>query len=189
VPYTDGFEGNDDLSTPSEFDPAALDDSIDEPAPEFSSDFENPGSCGAACQACTDSSAPCARENRHAWCNYEAIAPGAGSSDATDDQKGIRGKDTSSLKVTFDPEATLKFDVEPLPFGLSRFEALASAAASSTVEFNLLGLGGSVELFDLRGELSASICRVHTTNSRAELLGIDFLPKLAEGSGALFDTD
>ncbi len=185
----DGFDPNNDLTEPSEFDPAALDDSIEEPAPSFSDDFENPDSCGAECQACADSPEECAREDRHPWCNYEATSPGADDSNASDDRKGIRGKDSSSLKVTFDPEATLKFDVKPLPFGLSRFEALASAAASSTVEFNLLGLGGSVDLFDLRGELSASICRIHTTNSRAELLGIDFLPKLAEGSGALFDTD
>lgn len=186
--YEEEFE-NDDLGEPSEFDSESLDDSIEDTPPAYPDDFVSQSTCGAACLSCGNSAAGCARNQRHPWCNYGVTSTAPDESGTTDQRDGVRGKDSTALKVSFDPEATLNFDVKPLPLGVSTFEATAAAAASSDVWFNFLGIDGHVQLFELRAELSASLCRVHSTNSRAELLGIDFLPRLAEDSGALFDTD
>lgn len=188
IPYDDPTE-LDDLTNSTAFDRAQLPDEAGLPAGQYPDDFAGLPAYEPGWNTCADSSAGCTREQRHPWCNYNATSPGTPQAGATDNKDGVRGKNSPTLKVTFDPGADLKFETTPLPFGMARYDALASVSATSEVEFSLLGFGGSFELLDLRGELEASICRVSTKGSRLALLGVDFLPAIAGDTGVLFDSD
>lgn len=188
VPYDDPTE-IDDFTDSTAFNRAQLPDEAGLDPGEYPDDFEGLPTYEMGWDTCADSSAGCDRNDRHPWCNYNASSPGSPEADATDNKEGVRGKNSPTLKVTFDPGADLKFETTPLPFGMTRYDALASVSARSEVQFSLLGFGGTFELLELRGELEASICNVSTKGSRLSLLGVDFLPAIAGDSGVIFDSD
>lgn len=179
--------------TPSSFDGSKLPDSSQAPPPPYFTDFETP--CKLGCAFCTqeqiDKDPECGRAMRHTWCTYDPTNPPGTDqiANVNDGKKGDRGSDSSVIKFTVDPDASLDFNVRPLAFGVSKFDLTAAAAIRAEASFNLLFARGVVEVVDVRGQLEASLCRVSTKDSRLEILGVDFLPALTQSTGAIFDTD
>ncbi|MES1188261.1 MAG: C-type lectin domain-containing protein, partial [Myxococcales bacterium] len=177
-----------DLSAHEPINLAQLPDQSTAAPPPYSNDFQT--ACGGGtCNGCAaDGNPSCDRAARHPWCNMDAALPptSTGDSAVRDTRKGGRGSDSSLIKFDVDPGADLDFNVEPLPFGLARFDLKAAAAIRATAKFSFVGISGDVEIVDLRGQLIASMCRVSTAESKMEILGADFLPSLA--SDLLFDT-
>lgn len=169
--------------------------------PAYSQDFDS-ACTDRVCRDCFHSS--CSREVRHPWCNNDVATADAEVQTAafsarsantplkynriTSDQRQSGPRD-NHLPVGFrvQPDSALEFGLEPLPFGAARFKARAAVGVKATVDFNVLGTKGSVDLVNLRAEISASLCHVTTADSRLEVVGVDFLPKLA--GDAIFHSD
>lgn len=180
------------LEDPAPWTDKDLKDQTGLPAPDFSGDFNAP--CKTQCSSCNDpTGAACKRDQRHDWCNFEQTTVGDPDIAVTDDKAGSRGDTSKSLiKFKVDPGADMNFGVTPLPFGVADFHLEAAASIRTTADFSFAGLNGTVEIVDLRGALTASLCQVDTTTSHIEVLGIDFLPTLLDEVGAkkiLFNTD
>lgn len=164
------------------------------PAPDYTSDFDTPCT-QEPCKICLGDSANdpyCKRTERHNWCTYEDSAVGDPAANVNDQKDGGRGSDSSIIKFDIDPGADLNFDVKPLAFGVSDFKVQASASVRTTASFDIKGIGGTIEIVDLRAALTASLCHASTKDSHIEVLGIDFLPKLASAAGVgkvIFNTD
>lgn len=171
------------LDTREALDESQLPDESTVAPPAYATDFSDPcagGACAASCATNADPS--CDRGARHPWCNLDATLPSgaaATNADVRDTREGDRGDDSSLIKFDVDPSADLDFDIEPLPFGLARFDLAAAAAIRSVATFDFAGISGDVEIVDLRGQLTAALCRVSTADSKMEILGADFLPSLA----------
>lgn len=182
-----------ELETPKPFGDDSLPKEPDEVQP-YPSDFEDP----CANQRCTglvcipgpdeEETGACARASRHPWCNNYAVTTGIPSNAESDTRtSGRRGAGDSPVGFTIEPTSDLYFEVEPLPYGAAKFETKAAAGVRAAVDFDLFGTQGSVEVVDLRAEISASLCHASTAESRMEVVGVDFLPQIA--SAAIFDSD
>lgn len=154
----------------------------------YPSDFENP--CDGKLADCTD---PCfegcdVREaTRHPWCTDNPRTEGDQPGSFLDERSGQQGAEGAPLKFTLEPISDLNFNLTPLPNGAANFEARAAAGVRAAIDFDLLGTTGSVEVVDLKAQISANICRVTTKDSKLEVVGVDFLPQIA--SAAIFDSD
>jgi Ca2+-binding RTX toxin-like protein len=194
APYDAPLNTGSTLQDTGPWSDAPLKDLTSEPAPAFSTDFNTP--CTGVCLLCFGDAAKdpaCLRAARHNWCNFEQTTVGAPDIKVNDGKDGSRGEPSQSIvKFTVDPGADMNFDVKPLAFGVSNFNVEAAASIRTTVAFDFAGLVGTVELVDLRGALTASLCQVATDSSHIEVLGIDFLPLLLDEAGAKdikFNTD
>jgi len=179
------------LDTHEDLDKTQLPDETSDVDPlPYSSDFDEPCSGGTCTDSCQVEAGPgCDRGSRHPWCNLDASLPDGSqttAADVRDTRQGDRGGSDSLISFDVDPNADLDFDIEPLPFGLAKFDLAAAAAIRSVASFDLGVFSGEVEIVDLRGQLSASLCRVSTADSKMEILGADFLPSLA--GDLMFDT-
>ena len=184
----DGPLNGPDLSEREAIDLSQLPDVSTVPPPAYSNDFQT-ACAGGSCSGCSAEGGPgCERGARHPWCNMDSTLPAEslGTAAVRDTREGGRGDDSSLISFDVDPDADLDFNVEPLPFGLARFDLKAAAAIRATAKFDFVGIGGTVEIVDLRGQLTAAMCRVSTAESKLEILGADFLPGLA--GDLLFDT-
>jgi Ca2+-binding RTX toxin-like protein len=193
-PYDAPLNTGSNLDDKTPWSDGVLPDLTSTPPPPFSTDFNQP--CTGTCAICLGDHAndpACLRASRHNWCNFEQTTVGAPDAAVNDGKSGSRGDTSKSvIKFSVDPGADLDFNVKPLPFGVSDFNVLAAASIRTTADFNFAGLSGTVELVDLRGALTASLCQVATDSSHIEVLGIDFLPTLLDEIGAkkvIFNTD
>ena len=126
-------------------------------------------------------------DDRHPWCTNLTQTEGAAVASFEDKRPGQQGADGAPLKFTLEPISDLHFAVGPMPNGAATFWARAAAGVRAAIDFDLLGTTGSVEVVDLKAEISATICRVTTKDSKLEVVGVDFLPQIA--SAAIFDSD
>lgn len=170
----------------SVFDEAVAFPEPDEPTKAFES--AKPPNCGG------EDEAICQYEiGQHPWCklalndyltddgqNPDATKVG---SDVADDDPQFGDKQGGAghgeaISFDFDPQLTMDYDVNALPFGDAKFDVHARAGASAGVSFDLFGFyKGRVSVLDAFGELRARRCGFNT-DARLALLGIDFLPVL-----------
>lgn len=166
--------------------------------PAYPSDFDDPCSSTGFPETCTDLclttgpgsevSPECARTKlRHPWCTNDVVTPYPIPHHQNDTRSGGRGEGSAPVSFSVTPTSDMNFDLTPLPYGAAKFSALASAGVTATVHFDVLKTKGSVEIVDLKAQISASLCRASTAESKLEVVGVDFLPQIA--SAAIFDSD
>lgn len=173
----------------------------DEPLPQtadevldYSKDFEDPCSSRQFPSECTNIcfedviSDECRRVNhRHPWCTNDVRTEGIPTHNENDTRSGSRGADGAPVSFALSPVSDMNFELEPLPYGAAKFSALAAAGVTAHVNFDVLKTKGSVEVVDLKAQISATICRASTAESKMEVVGVDFLPQIA--GAAIFDSD
>jgi hypothetical protein len=150
-----------DLTT-STFDPGTAFTPPAPPAPQYPPD--------PACPT-----PPCNLGVANAWCSYDVPNP-LGPQNPSDGKHGAAGGG-GKVQFDFDPNLTLRFEATPLPLAEAKFNLVASASLTAGARFDFGSFGGAeVTVFDALLALKANRCRAWTSDSHAEVFGLDFLP-------------
>ncbi|MET0794651.1 MAG: C-type lectin domain-containing protein [Polyangiaceae bacterium] len=158
---------------PKTFDPGSAFGPATTPAPTYFSD-----------PACA--SPPCSSGKANRWCHYnvkvweDPAVPGAPQNPVPNKNPPPAANHGSSggdlLTFSFDPNVSLSYNLDPLPFGESKFNLDTSASFSSTVGFNLGPAHGTTKIIDALVALHADRCSATTAQSKIMLFGEDFFP-------------
>lgn len=120
-------------------------------------------------------SEPCNAGQNHNWCKYqvESVLP---DRNAAESKEGSAGRG-SKVSFVFDPQLTLDYKGNPLPFGESEFEFSAKAGLTAGVKFDLPPpLDGQLDIIDAVAEVNGNRCQATTARSRLKVLNGEFLP-------------
>lgn len=124
----------------------------------------------------------------HPWCNFQ-IEPGQAPGDKLisdsdplfGDKQGTGGG-SGPIRFDFDPNLGVSYTgFEALPLGDARFGASATASATASAHFDILGFGGDVSILDAAGLLGVDRCGLNA-DARLSVFGFDLLPVILEGA-------
>jgi hypothetical protein len=119
----------------------------------------------------------------HPWCKFRVsqddlpAGPTVSDADNFGDKQGTGGGN-GPIRFDFDPNLSISYGVDSaLPFGDAMFRASALASATAQAHFQLLGVGGDVNIVDARASLDVGRCGLDA-DAHLKLFGHDFLPDL-----------